>query len=302
MRFSKFIFGMFVSSGLIGCGSEVVDNSQAPVGDRDLIRIMHDARTAHYNENDIVALMATYSEEATVLTGTLQVASGKDAIRDQIGTEMAESQELSNELKETLLFDDQAVLWGEYSWSGTTSGETSGPYMLELGKIDNSWKVTREMWSHDRNPGEGLTWDVIPEDFDGNTEWSDEMNVLEDLYNRGNSAALAELFSEDALVGMPNFAVLEGRENVGAFFQSVLGESSETVMDISVRSANLLDEENVMLVGYMKIDGAEEVIARGRARFMVLLELANPFEVDAGEDAEWHVRWMVASGKELFSA
>lgn len=300
MTSRKFAIGTFVLMAVWGCGSDVVDMSQAPIEDRDLIRIMHDARTTHYNENDIVALMGTYSEEAVVLTGTLQVASGKDAIRDQIGTEMAESQGLSNELEEVLLFDNQAVLWGSYSWSGSTSGETSGPYLLELEKINSSWKVTREMWSHDRDPGEDLTWDVIPEDFDGDTEWSDEMKVLEDLYNRGNSAALAELFSEDALVGIPNFPVLEGRESVGTFFQNVLSKSSETVMDVSVRSANSLDEENVMLVGYIKIDGNGGDATRGRARFLVLLELANPFEVDAGEDAEWHVRWMVASGKELF--
>lgn len=300
MRFRKFMFGMFVSSGLIGCGSEVVDSGRGPVGDRDLIRIMHDSRTSHYNENDIVALLGTYSEEAIVLTGTLQVASGRAAIRDLIGTEMGESQGLSNELKEILLFDDQAVLWGAYSWSGTTSGETSGPYILELEKIDNSWKVTREMWSHDRDPGEGMTWDVIPEDFDGNTEWSDEMRILEDLYNRKNSSALAELFSEDALIGIPNVPVLEGRESVGAFFQDVLTNPVGTVMDVSVRSAKMLNEENVILVGYIKVDGAEETSKKGRARFLLLLELANPFEIDAGEDAEWHVRWMVVSGKTLF--
>jgi len=300
MRFRKFMFGMFVPLVLIGCGSEVIDSGQAPVGDRDLIRIMHDSRTSHYNDNDIVALLSTYSEEAIVLTGTLQVASGTAAIRDQIGTEMEESQELSNELKEILLFDDQAVLWGSYSWSGTTSGETSGPYILELEKIDNSWKVAREMWSHDRDPGEGMIWDVIPEDFNGNTEWSDEMSILEDLYNRQNSSALAELFSEDALVGIPNVPVLEGRESVGAFFQDVLTNSVGTVMDVSVRSAKVLNDENVVLVGYIKVDGAEETSRKGRARFLLLLELANPFEMDAGEDAEWHVRWMVASGKTLF--
>jgi ketosteroid isomerase-like protein len=283
---------------MFGCGSDTVENGQATVGDRDLIRAMHDDRTSHYNQSDIVALMETYAEEATVLTGTLQVASGKDAIRDLIGTEMERSQGLNNELKEVLLFDDQAVLWGSYVWSGVGSEETSGPYMLELGKFDGSWKVTREMWSHDQNPGEGLTWDNIPEDFDENSEWSDEMNILENLYNSGNPAALAELFSGDALVGIPNFPVLEGREIIQEFFQSAIDKSDGTVMDVLVRSANVLNKNNVMLAGYIEVDGES---TEGRARFLLLLELANSFEVDAGEDAEWQVRWMVASGKELFS-
>ena len=70
---------------------------------------------------------------------------------------------------------------------------------------------------------------------------------------------------------------------------------------MSVRSENVLDEENVILTGYLKTDTAGNSQVEGRSRFLLLLELSNPFEVAAWEDAEWQIRWMIASGQTLFA-
>ncbi|MBH16433.1 MAG: hypothetical protein CME30_04030 [Gemmatimonadetes bacterium] len=186
-------------TSILGCEGGATEDAQVPSGDREEIQSMHDSRTLHYNNRNLDALMATYSVEAVVLTGTLQVASGANAIRELIGDEMAQSTSLRNDLKEVLLFDDRAVLWGEYTWSGTSPENslelnTSGPYMLELSEEDGVWKVSREMWTQIEELGEGTAWGIIPQDFEESSEWGDEIDLLANLYNRGNPAALAEFF------------------------------------------------------------------------------------------------------------
>jgi ketosteroid isomerase-like protein len=126
------------------------------------------------------------------------------------------------------------------------------------------------------------------------------MDLLAGLYNRRNPTLLADFFSEDALVGVPNTPVMEGRHGVEVFFENHFNITTEVNLDVSVRSENILDEENVLLTGYLRTDAARNPQVEGRSRFLLLLELANPFEVAAGEDAEWQIRWMIASGQSLF--
>ena len=291
---------------MTSCGPENSEEVQAPLSEEELIRVMHDSRTDYYNNKDITSLMNTYSESAVVLSGTLQVASGPEAIEDLIGEEMAQSRGIQNNLRETLLFSSQAVLWGVYEWSGMSvdgNGEivTEGPYILELLKEDGSWKVAREMWTQDSEISGSVEWDVIPEDFVEDSEWSDEMDLLARLYNRRDPTLLADFFSEDALVGVPNYPVMEGRPGVEVFFENHFNSTTDVNLDVSVRSENVLDEENVILTGYLKTDTAGNSQVEGRSRFLLLLELSNPFEVAAGEDAEWQIRWMIASGQSLFA-
>jgi ketosteroid isomerase-like protein len=296
---------LFLVAAMTSCGPEPSEETQAPLSEEELVRIMHDSRTDYYNNKDIVALMDTYTESAVVLSGTLQVASGLEAIEDLIGEEMDQSLGIQNDLRETLLFSNQAVLWGSYEWSGMSADGnaeivTTGPYILELLKQEGSWKVAREMWTQDNEISGAVEWDVIPEDFVSDSEWSDEMDLLAGLYNRRDPTLLADFFSEDALVGVPNTPVMEGRHGVEVFFENHFNITTEVNLDVSVRSENILDEENVLLTGYLKTDAAGNPQVEGRSRFLLLLELANPFEVAAGEDAEWQIRWMIASGQSLF--
>ena len=296
---------LFLVAAMTSCGPEPSEETQAPLSEEELVRVMHDSRTDYYNNKDIVALMDTYTESAVVLSGTLQVASGSEAIEDLIGEEMDQSLGIQNDLRETLLFSNQAVLWGSYEWSGMSADGnaeivTTGPYILELLKQEGSWKVAREMWTQDNEISGAVEWDVIPEDFVSDSEWSDEMDLLAGLYNRRDPTLLADFFSEDALVGVPNTPVMEGRHGVEVFFENHFNITTEVNLDVSVRSENILDEENVLLTGYLRTDAAGNPQVEGRSRFLLLLELANPFEVAAGEDAEWQIRWMIASGQSLF--
>ncbi|MFL2544974.1 MAG: hypothetical protein ACJ0RV_03910 [Longimicrobiales bacterium] len=296
---------LFLVAAMTSCGPEPSEETQAPLSEEELVRVMHDSRTDYYNNKDIVALMDTYTESAVVLSGTLQVASGSEAIEDLIGEEMDQSLGIQNDLRETLVFSNQAVLWGSYEWSGMSADGnaeivTTGPYILELLKEEGSWKVAREMWTQDNEISGAVEWDVIPEDFVSDSEWSDEMDLLAGLYNRRDPTLLADFFSEDALVGVPNTPVMEGRHGVEVFFENHFNITTEVNLDVSVRSENILDEENVLLTGYLRTDAAGNPQVEGRSRFLLLLELANPFEVAAGEDAEWQIRWMIASGQSLF--
>ena len=296
---------LFLVAAMTSCGPEPSEETQAPLSEEELVRVMHDSRTDYYNNKDIVALMDTYTESAVVLSGTLQVASGLEAIEDLIGEEMDQSLGIQNDLRETLVFSNQAVLWGSYEWSGMSADGnaeivTTGPYILELLKEEGSWKVAREMWTQDNEISGTVEWDVIPEDFVSDSEWSDEMDLLAGLYNRRDPTLLADFFSEDALVGVPNTPVMEGRHGVEVFFENHFNITTEVNLDVSVRSENILDEENVLLTGYLRTDAAGNPQVEGRSRFLLLLELANPFEVAAGEDAEWQIRWMIASGQSLF--
>ena len=296
---------LFLVAAMTSCGPEPSEETQAPLSEEELVRVMHDSRTDYYNNKDIVALMDTYTESAVVLSGTLQVASGSEAIEDLIGEEMDQSLGIQNDLRETLVFSNQAVLWGSYEWSGMSADGnaeivTTGPYILELLKEEGSWKVAREMWTQDDEISGAVEWDVIPEDFVSDSEWSDEMDLLAGLYNRRDPTLLADFFSEDALVGVPNTPVMEGRHGVEVFFENHFNITTEVNLDVSVRAENILDEENVLLTGYLRTDAAGNPQVEGRSRFLLLLELANPFEVAAGEDAEWQIRWMIASGQSLF--
>jgi ketosteroid isomerase-like protein len=296
---------LFLVAAMTSCGPEPSEETQAPLSEEELVRVMHDSRTDYYNNKDIVALMDTYTESAVVLSGTLQVASGSEAIEVLIGEEMDQSLGIQNDLREILVFSNQAVLWGSYEWSGMSADGnaeivTTGPYILELLKEEGSWKVAREMWTQDNEISGAVEWDVIPEDFVSDSEWSDEMDLLAGLYNRRNPTLLADFFSEDALVGVPNTPVMEGRHGVEVFFENHFNITTEVNLDVSVRSENILDEENVLLTGYLRTDAARNPQVEGRSRFLLLLELANPFEVAAGEDAEWQIRWMIASGQSLF--
>ena len=296
---------LFLVAAMTSCGSEPSEETQASLSEEELVRVMHDSRTDYYNNKDIVALMDTYTESAVVLSGTLQVASGSEAIEVLIGEEMDQSLGIQNDLREILVFSNQAVLWGSYEWSGMSADGnaeivTTGPYILELLKEEGSWKVAREMWTQDNEISGAVEWDVIPEDFVSDSEWSDEMDLLAGLYNRRNPTLLADFFSEDALVGVPNTPVMEGRHGVEVFFENHFNITTEVNLDVSVRSENILDEENVLLTGYLRTDAARNPQVEGRSRFLLLLELANPFEVAAGEDAEWQIRWMIASGQSLF--
>ena len=296
---------LFLVAAMTSCGPEPSEETQAPLSEEELVRVMHDSRTDYYNNKDIVALMDTYTESAVVLSGTLQVASGSEAIEVLIGEEMDQSLGIQNDLREILVFSNQAVLWGSYEWSGMSADGnaeivTTGPYILELLKEEGSWKVAREMWTQDNEISGAVEWDVIPEDFVSDSEWSDEMDLLAGLYNRRDPTLLADFFSEDALVGVPNTPVMEGRHGVEVFFENHFNITTEVNLDVSVRSENILDKENVLLTGYLRTDAARNPQVEGRSRFLLLLELANPFEVAAGEDAEWQIRWMIASGQSLF--
>ena len=127
-----YLIVLVIFLAMTSCGPENSEEVQAPLSEEELIRVMHDSRTDYYNNKDIASLMNTYSESAVVLSGTLHVASGPEAIEDLIGEEMAQSRGIQNNLRETLLFSSQAVLWGVYEWSGMSAdgnGEivTEGP-------------------------------------------------------------------------------------------------------------------------------------------------------------------------------
>ena len=61
---------LFLVAAVTSCGPEPSEETQAPLSEEELVRVMHDSRTDYYNNKDIVALMDTYTESAVAVSYT----------------------------------------------------------------------------------------------------------------------------------------------------------------------------------------------------------------------------------------
>jgi ketosteroid isomerase-like protein len=186
--------------------------------------------------------------------------------RDQIQTWLTELEEMSPTAEitpvETLVFGDQAMGIGSYSVSGTGPDgnpmEMSGTYMNALADAGGEWMLVASMNNYDAPRPEGWEW---AEPMEGETppdienEFTPVIEAFESAYNSGDPAAIAALYTDDALVAYSDGPILRGPGAV----QTAMGDRMENggTLVIHQLGTNELDGTHAGSGGWYEIQGPD---------------------------------------------
>lgn len=139
---------------LAGCQKAAVDTA----AEMDAIKAVNKAWNDHYAAGDAGAVVALYADDAVVLAPGYATASGRDAIRTLIETDVAGSKSAGVSLN--ISPDSTVEMSGDVAWQTGTftvtdaSGATvdTGKFLSVLRKKDGKWSLIRDAWNSDTPP------------------------------------------------------------------------------------------------------------------------------------------------------
>lgn len=139
---------------LAGCQKATVDTA----AEMDAIKAVNKAWNDNYAAGDAAAVVALYADDAVVLAPGYAMASGRDAIRTLIETDVAGSKAAGVSLN--ISPDSTVEMSGDVAWQTGTftvtdaSGATidTGKFLSVLCKRDGKWTLIRDAWNSDAAP------------------------------------------------------------------------------------------------------------------------------------------------------
>jgi uncharacterized protein (TIGR02246 family) len=146
-----------IAAGLLalaGCQKATVDTA----AEMDAIKAVNKAWNDNYAAGDAGAVVALYADDAVVLAPGYATASGRDAIRTLIETDVAGSKAAGVSLN--ISPESTVDMSGDVAWQTGTFTVTdasgaqidSGKFLSVLRKKDGKWSLIRDAWNSDTPP------------------------------------------------------------------------------------------------------------------------------------------------------
>lgn len=209
--------------------ASVLALASAAANAQSSVQALADRWAQAYNRHDQAALAALYTDDAELMMHGSPTLAGKAAIQDFWAADFEEGNPLTL-LSVTNSVDgaDMILVHGDYKVIDRDDGTQLG-----FGRFAHVWTRdgTRD-WRLDRD-----LWNQPYEPYDETSAKTDVQALADrwtEAYNRHDSAALADVYTEDARLmmhGAPSFA---GRDGIGAFWSEDFGEGNPlTVLTVT---------------------------------------------------------------------
>lgn len=187
---------------------------------------------ADFNNHDAAGVASMFADSAVVLAANGDVQEGREAIQAALTEQMAGSPMGQVEKGEMMVFGDAAVDRGTYTVNSTTPDgaamSVSGSYMTVLGQTDGAWKIEALITNLNAPPPEGypMVDESMTEPPPENGTMTALANAYMAAYNAGNAAAVAALYTGDAVMAFSSQPAAKGTAAIEASTATGLAEGS----------------------------------------------------------------------------
>jgi uncharacterized protein (TIGR02246 family) len=210
-----------------------------------------------------------------------------------LAEQMAGSPMAQIEKAATLVFGDEAVQRGTYTINSTASDGTatsvSGSYMSALGQVDGAWKIQALITNFNAPPPEGYPMGSLPaEKPPEQGTMSALANAYMQAYNGGDAAAVASLYTDDAVMAFTNEPVATGKAAIQAATEAGVSQGSPK-LEIHDVNTHPLGDDYAMDAGWFRVTATTPDGPMTTEGTYVLL-------CKQAEDGSWKIQWGVTNG------
>jgi uncharacterized protein (TIGR02246 family) len=266
-----------------------------PSADEAALEQLRADYVTHYNQHHAAIVADMFTDSAFGLWADGTVTMGKPAFLADLEQEMASAPTLGLQTGDVMVFGDYAVSRGTYDVTFTPPGATAitlaGSYLTHFEKSADAWKINGVITNLNAPPPEGLpaadTAETEPPPEDGTmkelgAQWSRH-------YAAGDWAALAAMYTEDAVVAFTEAPALEGRAAIQARFTERSGALTER--QIQIHDVGTLD-----LGGGWALDGGWYTVTATSPEGPMTQEGTYMHLLRQQPDGTWKIHWAVSNG------
>ncbi len=289
---------MFAVAACAGDTGEQADaeSAQASMAEADeaaLEQIRADYVT-HYNMHHPDVVAAMYTDSAVGLWADGRIDENRADILAGLTEAMAGSPTLGLTTGETMIFGDHAITRGAYNVSMTPEGAPApvtmtGNYMTHFVRQNGEWKINWVTSNSDAPLPEGM----YAADEDSETP-PDEgtmtalLTAYTTAFNAGDAAAVANLFTEDAVAAFSNLPLKQGRVAVQEAISERLAMGDSPKVEIH-------DVGTMELGDGWAVDGGWYTITAGATTQTGSYASLNRLQADG----TWKIHWLVSNGQPM---
>jgi len=287
---------LLVGLAATACSGETPEppaqSTPAPDPDRVALAANRDAWVQALNSHQAAAVADLYADSAWFLNADGSYDASRDEIRAGWEAAVAMSPTASLTEGETMVLGDMAVEWGTYTMqvmADSTPIPSAGAYLVLHRKAAGAWKLLGGLANYDSARPEGWAWapptpEEIPPDSgtmnDLLTEWKTHFDL-------GHADMVADLYTADAVLALPDGPVLRGTQAIAAAFQERMTARPSHI--------TLHDVGTIPLGGDWAFDGGwyELTPPEGGA---VMRRGSYLHLVRRQADGTWKIHWSVGNG------
>ncbi|MGD8278044.1 MAG: SgcJ/EcaC family oxidoreductase [Gemmatimonadota bacterium] len=249
---------------------------------------------AAFNNHDAATVASMFADSAVVLAANGEVEEGREAIEASLTEQMAGSPMAQIDADETMVFGDMAVQRGTYTVNSTTPDGTamsvSGSYMSALAQADGAWMIEALITNLNAPPPEGY-----PMAEESTMEPPPEEGTMTDLgsaymaaFNSGDAAAVAALYTDDAMAAFANEPVAMGTAAIQAANAASFAEGSPQLEIHDVYTQPLADGYALDAGWYTVTATTPDGEMTTGGTYVLLCRQAA--------DGTWKIHWSVVNG------
>jgi uncharacterized protein (TIGR02246 family) len=246
----------------------------------------------HYNMHHASVVADMFTDSAFALWADGSVAEGKPELLASLEADMAGTPTLDLTTGDIMVLGDNAVARGGYSVNVTPAGAAAmtlaGNYMTYFQRVDGAWKISGVISNYSAPPPPGLPTPPEEEPPPDNGTMADLAAAYTQAFNAGDAAALAALYTEDAVVSFTDSPFTEGR----AAIQTALGANITPGATIEIHDVGTMDLGDGWSLdgGWYRVNAtAETGKVQQEGIYMSLVRRA--------EDGSWKIHWGVVNGQ-----
>lgn len=292
-------------AGLLASGCTAGDNAEdqaaasTAAADSAAIEQIRTDYVTHYNAHHASVVADLFTDSAFALWANGDVNLSKPEILANLETDMAASPILGLETGDLVLFGDNAVARGSHNVSMTPSGAPgaitiAGNYLTHFRKVNGAWKINGVAANLNAPPPAG----VMTTDTAQGAPPPDEgtMTALLDAYRAavatGDWNALANLYTDDAVVGFTESPLLEGRA-------AILARFNERFSGVTAPSIEIHDVGTIDLGNGWALDGGWYVLnfTAPAPTGKITQPGAYLSLLRQQPDGSWKIHWSVVNGQ-----
>ncbi|MEX2283192.1 MAG: DUF4440 domain-containing protein [Gemmatimonadota bacterium] len=291
--------GLFLSACAGDASEDQTAAADSASADQAAIEQIRADYVTHYNAHHASIVADLFADSAFVLWADGNVNLSKPEILANLEADMAASPTLGLETGEVMIFGDNAVGRGSYNVSMTPPGATApvtiaGNYMTHFQKVNGTWKINGVASNFNAPPPAGtMTTDTAqgaPPPDEGT------MTALKDAYAAAvaaaNWTALANLYTDSAVVGFTESPLLQGRAAVQARFTENF--AGVTAPKIEIHDVGTIDFGNGWALdgGWYIFNFTAPAPAGKTAQPGAYLSLLRQ-----QPDGSWKIHWSIVNGQ-----
>lgn len=294
MRYSRFAL-FLAATAFVACAEPPaeeppMEEAAAASPDQEAIAAVADYWATHYNMQHPDMVASKYAEDAWAAPSDGGVYEGREAIAAWLAESAAQSPTVEIIPVETVIMGDQAMGIGRYSITVTPEGGEAmtygGAYLNHLTKVDGEWHIAGSISNYDSARPEGWEWTAMGDDAPEESSLFPEMLVAyENAWNAGDGAAIAEMYTDDAMAAWTDAPLVEGKAAIRE--AAMARNTSGSTLDLHEVGGMDLGDGWHGVGGWYSVSDAEGTVVR-QGVWMNL--------VHAPEGGTPKIRWTVSNG------